>query len=333
MCDNNHPCPCPDPEELVSASLHCSSVSICGNLNIGKDLFKDYPTRNEVEEKIQDAKDELDGKIDDTRTGLEEKIREAAEEADAKFVPQTRVINTVGPLTGGGALDHDLTLGIAPGPEGTFLTVENGRLVWKAINPYELCEFYFFRHPTLRAGFQLAQGGLLANAATLYPEAWAYLQTAEGQKLCKTEAEWQAMTTATWATLANGTKVGWNGIGGAPFYAPNTATGALRLPDLRGMYAEAAGFDGLGVGGVHGDAIRRIWGNLVNTYAVGSADAGGGALQWELTGRVNANAVTSGTNMPAQMGIDSARTTPAANKNQPRAWGALACVYLGRPAS
>ena len=121
------------------------------------------------------------------------------------------------------------------------------------LEKYDLCEFYYFRHPSLKPGFQPAQGGLLANAATLYPEAWAYLQTVEGQKLCKSEAEWQAMTTATWATLADGSKVGWNGIGGAPYYAPNTATGALRLPDLRGMYAEAAGFDALRRG-------RRAWG-------------------------------------------------------------------------
>ena len=53
---------------------------------------------------------------------------------------------------------------------------------------YELCEFYHFRQPVLRPGFQPAQGGLLANAAEQYPDAWAYLKTAEGQRLCKTES-------------------------------------------------------------------------------------------------------------------------------------------------
>lgn len=66
-----------------------------------------------------------------------------------------------------------------------------------ASRSYELCEFYLFRHPDLRKGFELAGGSLLENAAALYPEAWAYLQTPEGQKLCKTEVEWQAMTRAT----------------------------------------------------------------------------------------------------------------------------------------
>ncbi|MDR2503989.1 MAG: phage tail protein, partial [Deltaproteobacteria bacterium] len=102
--------------------------------------------------------------------------------------------------------------------------------VVRLFDKYDLCEFYYFRHPTLKPGFQSAQGGLLTNAATLYPEAWAYLQTTEGQLLCKTEAEWQAMTTAIWHTNADGTTAGWNGIGGAPFYAPDLATGALRLP-------------------------------------------------------------------------------------------------------
>lgn len=164
---------------------------------------------------------------------------------------------------------------VQPGPDGATLVSRGGTLVWEnqgaSSGGYELCEFYYFRHPTLRPGFQAAQGEILVNAAALYPQAWAYLQTAEGQMLCKTEAEWQAMTTATWATLADGSKVGWNGIGGAPYYVQDLAAGTLRLPDLRGMYAEAAGFDSLGVGGVHGDAIRNITGSCVIHYYYGAA--------------------------------------------------------------
>lgn len=199
---------------------------------------------------------------------------------------------------------------------------------------YDLCEFYYFRNPTLRPGFQPAQGGLLANAATLYPEVWAYLQTTEGQKLCKTEAEWQAMTTAIWATLADGSTVGWNGIGGAPFYAPNLATGALRLPDLRGMYAEAAGYDSLSVGGVHGDAVRDMSGRftpgwnscfLPTAYAngvFGTPYAKAGTL-WLAADRSE--------NQPLSVDFLSSRVVPTAAKNQPRAWGALPCAYLGLP--
>ena len=198
--------------------------------------------------------------------------------------------------------------------------------------PYELCEFYFFRHPSLRPGFQPAQGGLLQSAATLYPEAWAYLQTVEGRKLCKTEAEWQAMTTATWATLADGSKVGWNGIGGAPYYAPNTTTGALRLPDLRGMYAEAAGFDSLGVGGVHGDAIRNITGRFAPHNNSTYFGQGVGYIENEAMRTIPTNSITTqltGSNWV----FDASRVVPTAAKTQSRAWGSLACVYLGALAS
>ena len=200
------------------------------------------------------------------------------------------------------------------------------------LEKYDLCEFYYFRHPSLKPGFQPAQGGLLANAATLYPEAWACLQTVEGQKLCKSEAEWQAMTRAVWATLADGSTVGWNGIGGAPYYAPNTATGALRLPDLRGMYAEAAGFDALGVGGAHGDAVRNITGRITPHNNSAYLGQGMGYIEGEAIRTVPANSTTTQPT-GGNWGLDASRVVPVAAKNQPRAWGALPCVYLGQAAS
>ena len=200
-----------------------------------------------------------------------------------------------------------------------------------AAGGFLLCEFYFFRHPTLRPGFQPAQGGLLQNAATLYPEAWAYLQTTEGQKLCTTEAAWQAMTKATWATLADGSKVGWNGIGGAPYYAPNTATGVLRLPDLRGMYAEAAGFDALGVGGAHGDQGRNA------TGAVGAIDMSTAGTGYAPTGPFYGSKTRvgwqGGSYVFRETDFSLARVQPVGPAFAPRRWGALACCWLGIPAS
>ncbi len=211
----------------------------------------------------------------------------------------------------------------------------------KQASRYNLCEFYFFRNPALRPGFRPAQGDLLENAAALYPEAWAYLQTAEGQALCVTEEEWQAMTHATWATLADGTKVGWDGIGGAPFFALHTDTGALRLPDIRGMYPEVAGFDGLDVGGVHGDTDRPAEGNV----SLGSSAEGGTQLvgSWHGSGPFVADAspgsgdyrVSSAASTVhyRAMKFDMARIKPVGNKIAPRAWGVLGCVYLGKPAA
>jgi hypothetical protein len=202
---------------------------------------------------------------------------------------------------------------------------------------YDLCEFYFFRHPTLRPGFRACQGGLLTGAATLYPVAWDYLQTTAGQLLCKTETQWQAMSTAIWATLADGTTVGWNGIGGVPYFVQDLNAGTLRMPDIRGMTPEAAGFDSLDVAGVHGDGTRKIQGSWITGWAnqfIPTISHSGVAYT---PGSVSANMVnpisSSVSTQTYVAGIDSSRTTPTANKIQTRAWGALACAYLGQPAS
>ena len=149
-----------------------------------------------------------------------------------------------------------------------------------AAQKYELCEFYYFRHPDLRPGFEELAGAVIEGAAEMYPEAWAYLQTVAGQKLCKTEAEWQALSTKGYYTLADGTVIGFNGIGGVPFYSLNTATGALRMPDIRGMYPEAAGFDSLNVGGIWPDRIRNITADWGNTHPTAANAVTHGAAYW-----------------------------------------------------
>jgi hypothetical protein len=194
---------------------------------------------------------------------------------------------------------------------------------------YELCEIYYFRSPVLRPGFQAAQGGIIVGAAELYPEAWAYLQTPEGQLLCKIESDWQALSTAG----------PWNGIGGVPWFVQNLEAGTLRLPDLRGMYREAAGFDGLAVGGAHPDAIVNITGwlhfgdEIAWHVPVNSAD---GAFRKDVAATQNAMQRPAMSNYAVSSLYFDASMSPGvriANKVQPRAWGALACVYLGAPAS
>lgn len=215
-------------------------------------------------------------------------------------------------------------------PDGTTITVDaTGKISAAKVSQYELGEVYYFRHPTLRPGFQPCQGGIITDAATQYPDIWAYLQTAEGQLLLKTEAQWQAMTTATWATLADGTTVGWGGIGGAPYFVQDLGVGTLRMPDLRGMYAEAAGFDSLGVGGVDGDQGREIAGEVGKIMFSGYAESG--ALTITSKGSVS-HAGGSNTGL-ATIAISSGRTTPTGPAFAPRRWGALACCYLGAPAS
>ncbi|MEG6501954.1 hypothetical protein V6C16_12075, partial [Desulfovibrio sp. 1188_IL3213] len=152
-------------------------------------------------------------------------------------------------------------------PDGVTIKIDAmGKISVVQSDKYDLGEFYYFRHPILKPGFAPLQGGVISGVyqgknITEWP-IWQYLQTADGQLLLKTEAEWQAMTQAIWHTNADGTTVGWDGIGGAPYYVQDLGAGTLRMPDVRGMYAEAAGFDSLGVGDVQGDGERRKSGKV-----------------------------------------------------------------------
>lgn len=225
-------------------------------------------------------------------------------------------------LVGGG----ELTLNTC----GLLETMQNMiNDAFAAYTPYDICEFYYFRKPDLKPGFKLADGSLLANATSCYPEAWAYLQTEEGKKLCKTETEWQAMNTAIWHTNADGTKIGWNGVGGVPYYVTDKESGTLRLPDLRGMYAEAAGLNTLKVGDMHGDAVRDITGSF---YIIGG---GTGSFSGAFEAGPKSWYCIEAPHSSTEPGVkfSASRVVPTANQNQPRAWGALACVYLGNTAA
>ena len=193
---------------------------------------------------------------------------------------------------------------------------------------YELCEFYEFRNPLVRPGMAPAHGTLIADAAAAWPEAWAYLQTSAGQALCVTEAEWQTMSTATWHTLADGTTVGWEGIGGVPYFVQDLGAGTLRLPDVRGMHREAAGSASLSVGGVAGDAIREIAGKLL--FCLQSSGRVGGAFYG---GPVSSAEAISPAGADQVAGFSASRVVPVGLTNRPKSYGVLACVYLGRPAS
>ena len=196
-------------------------------------------------------------------------------------------------------------------------------------DPYLLGEFYTFRHPSLRRGFAPANGGLFTNAAIIYPEIWAYLQTSEGQQLCKSEVQWQDLSKKAYYTLPNG-KVGFGGIGGVPWYVQDLAAGTLRMPDLRGLYAEIAGFDSLEPGGVHIDCIRNITSYVNFETRVAGADgairpAGYGSY-WE-GGTQLGGAYTDGFELNAGLQV------PVGVAIKPRGYGALGCCYLGQPSA
>lgn len=222
-------------------------------------------------------------------------------------------------------------------PDGVTIKIDAmGKISVVQSDKYDLGEFYYFRHPILKPGFAPLQGGVISGVyqgknITEWP-IWEYLQTADGQLLLKTEAEWQAMTTATWATLADGSKVGWDGIGGAPYYVQDLGAGTLRMPDVRGMHIEAAGFDSLGVGDAQGDTGREAAGTL-GPFVGGQNSATYGYGVFTRSGQNGSYGIAGGGAVCANLSFSLARVQPTGPAFAPRRWGALACAYLGQPAS
>lgn len=223
-------------------------------------------------------------------------------------------------------------------PDGVTLKIDDtGKLSLVEVSKYELGEFYLFRHPTLKAGMQPAQGGVIANAVTLYPQIWEYLQTSEGKKLCKTEAEWQELSTHKYYTLADGTPVGFNGIGGVPFYVQDLNAGTLRLFDMRGTYAEPAGSDSLPVGGVSIDTIRDIVGTAAQSsgsYAYGLVYSNTAVVSGAMyVGPAAGGRPFGDTTQPGSaLGFRAGRVVPTGAANAPKNWKGLGCCFLGHPA-
>ena len=190
----------------------------------------------------------------------------------------------------------------------------------KDMRSYHICGVYTDDDwLTAPPGFQPATGGVIQNAMTFCPRAWEYLQTAEGQQLRISESAWQAARAAA----------PWNGVGGVKKFVQDTSAGTIRLPDLRGMYKEAAGYDGLGVAGVAGEQMRQVAGD-----ARGLEGGTAGAFdqpEQEPWFRFFSNA--SGDVAVKYFRMRASLVAPIGPAFAPRRWGALACVYLGLPAS
>ncbi len=87
------------------------------------------------------------------------------------------------------------------------------------------------------------------------------------------------------------------------------------------------------MGGVHGDGTREIEGTMTRASLVaGGYCYGTGCFAAESVGPVGAPVNASYT-AASVIRLKASRIVPTAAKNQVRAWGALACVYLGLPAS
>lgn len=195
---------------------------------------------------------------------------------------------------------------------------EEGALSFAVPSPGQFFSFY---EPNPPKGWMVRNGGVLTNASTRFPQLWSHLLESEQAWKLKTEEEWLAMSGAE----------PWNGIGGVPYFVLNREGNSVRLPDTRGMYLEDAGFDGLEVGGVHGDAVRDVSGGLIlyNYAGLGLLRKASGAfsavrsLSKVLCGAEKTDSVFGGVDFALS------RQVPTAGQNQPRAFGVLGCVYVG----
>ena len=207
-------------------------------------------------------------------------------------------------------------------PSDILSEFTDGTVKWRtrsALAGAYITEFRNFYEQTPPQGWVVRNGALLANADTTCPALWAELQKPTQAWKLKTEDEWQAMSALE----------PWNGVGGVPYFVLDLTAKTIRLPDTRGMYEETAGFDGLDVGGVHGDAIRGFTGTfpIAPTTQWGVVNGVFKTITW------GSGDVKSQSNNGIGVFFDPALQVPTANKNQPRAFGTLGCVYIGQGGS
>ncbi len=190
-------------------------------------------------------------------------------------------------------------------------------------------EVYYFLRSEPPEGFVPADGRTVSLAD--YPEAARFFATPEGQAMCISEAEWQSRHNAVYYTSADGVSESWGGVGGVARYALNGNT--LRVPDLRGMYQEAAGLDGLTVGAVHADRIRNMTGTFNADWSTTPAYAVPPTGIFEPYGMTSPSGIGQlmvDNNGDYIVRMNPSRVVPTGSRNAPRAYGTRACVYLGK---
>ncbi len=205
---------------------------------------------------------------------------------------------------------------------------------WQAqevISPYVVGEIKQFLLENPPEGFLVLNGAIIENASVTVPNLWEYLQSKEGLAFCVSEEEWQEQSNAVYYKNSSGTEYSWEGIGGVCAYVIDIETNSIRLPDLRGMYAENAGFDSLEVGDVHNDTIRNISGTMSvyqnAEYRLGVSGTGAfvGANSTSVRSISNSGSHTNAS----YLNFSASNVVPTGNKVAPRAYGVLACVYVG----
>ena len=140
-------------------------------------------------------------------------------------------------------------------------------------------------------------------------------------------------------TDAAGNEYSWDGVGGVTKYVLDVDNGTLRMPDVRGLHMEAAGYNALAVGAVACDQMRQITGTATTFLYAANGTTGHGLPTGEFSGALtqaarSTYAVTSGYatvtgQLPRGHKLDASRVAPTGPRNNTARYGVLPCVYLG----
>ena len=192
-----------------------------------------------------------------------------------------------------------------------------------------------FDSTIIPTGFVPKTGTVITDAATRYPKAWAKLQQSDYADLLTTEELWQQASRAVYYTDAAGNQYSWDGVGGVTKYVLDLDNGTLRMPDVRGLHMEAAGYNSLAVGQVARDEIREINGVIHFRRPAGNLGVVDRTYtRWAFEPDVVTTAPSPATQTADGQSATAAsflasRVAPTGPRTSPARYGVLPCVYLG----
>lgn len=180
--------------------------------------------------------------------------------------------------------------------QGQVYTMIYSGSAWQIIggmSPYPIGQYVWWEDTLVRPGFKPANANIISDFAATYPQMAAYLSTAHGASRCFASlAQYEAAHNATWATLADGSKVGWDNIGGVAKFWWDKSADTLLMPDLTEMTRFMAG-TAPGVGDVHGDQGREAAGTL-GPFVGGQASATYGSGVFVRSGQTGNYSISGG---------------------------------------
>lgn len=211
--------------------------------------------------------------------------------------------------------------------QGQVYTLIYSGSAWQILGgmaPYPIGQYVWFEDELVRPGFYPANANIITGFAAKFPQMAAYLSTTHGANRCFASlAQYEAAHNAAWATLADGSKVSWQNIGGVAKFFWNKAADTLLMPDLTEMTRFMSGAS-LGVGGAQGDRMRDMAGSFTARTDTGAE----GIFSASAPGMTMAS---GSVNYLGLVHFTASRVVPTGAANAPRRWGALACCYLGAP--